>query len=447
MTFNNAILTIKGNNLLVGTVLGKEIEFIRLETGNGLYDGTERLPYMNGLKNKQQEFPFLRYEKVSEKSAILVVMISNENLSEGYRITEIGIYGKLKDSDEEVLCSIATIDPDEADFWPPFNGVSPTKMLLRYHVTISPDAKPSIVVDDHMVLAEIAAESNRAQKAELLLAEQLSGLKENVETIDDTIEELRISVDTKVNVEDGKGLSTEDFSTEEKKKLKDISEGAEANVQSDWEETDTKSDAFIKNKPAIPDGVTITNNYLATVPGTAADAVLAKELRDDLNELSKNLRQDFQAGVDVLYNKCVSCGATPSAKTPAAISTAIGTIHTNRYNSGYSAGRTQGRNDVIANPGVYGLAMYKGDVQQSFYPSTNGDSYYTIISPSADVSYSLTASTLGGYIYLDSKMVDSVSAGSSAHNTVSGSFTAKKGQIIKFKSQNGTYVKINEHFG
>ena len=74
-----------------------------------------------------------------------------------------------------------------------------------------------------------------------------------------------------------------------------------------------------------------------------------------ISELSNNLKQTFQAGVDALYNRCVSCGATPSAKTPAAVSTAIGTIHTNRYNTGYSAGRTQGQNDVKGAPNSYGL--------------------------------------------------------------------------------------------
>ena len=46
---------------------------------------------------------------------------------------------------------------------------------------------------------------------------------------------------------------------------------------------------------------------------------------------------NFRAGVDTLYNKCVSCGSTPSSKTPTAISNAIQSIYTNRYNAGVSA--------------------------------------------------------------------------------------------------------------
>lgn len=55
--------------------------------------------------------------------------------------------------------------------------------------------------------------------------------------------------DTYVAKVDGKGLSTNDYTTAEKTKLAGIADGAEANVQSDWNETDSTSDAFIKNKP------------------------------------------------------------------------------------------------------------------------------------------------------------------------------------------------------
>ena len=50
----------------------------------------------------------------------------------------------------------------------------------------------------------------------------------------------------------GKQLSTNDFTNELKDKLNGIEAGAEQNVQSDWNVTDTNSDAFIKNKPTIP---------------------------------------------------------------------------------------------------------------------------------------------------------------------------------------------------
>lgn len=70
----------------------------------------------------------------------------------------------------------------------------------------------------------------------------------------------------------------------------------------------------------------------------------------DVSELSSemaSMKTSFQAGVDTLYNKCSSCGATPSAKTPTAISTAIQKIYTDRYNAGLSAA-TLSKCEVLA---------------------------------------------------------------------------------------------------
>lgn len=52
------------------------------------------------------------------------------------------------------------------------------------------------------------------------------------------------------------------MSSGDKKKLDGIASGAEVNVQSDWNVTDTASDAFIKNKPTIPtvNNATLTLN-------------------------------------------------------------------------------------------------------------------------------------------------------------------------------------------
>lgn len=58
-------------------------------------------------------------------------------------------------------------------------------------------------------------------------------------------------LNNKVDKVAGKGLSTNDYTDDEKNKLAGVASGAEANVQSDWNETDNSSDAFIKNKPTL----------------------------------------------------------------------------------------------------------------------------------------------------------------------------------------------------
>lgn len=491
--FGKAILTVNGNNLITEAVAGGQIEFTRLETGSGIYGGMEDLSCADRLMEKRQEFSFLRVERVSDEAVMLVAVVSNEGLDVGYRMTEVGIYGKLKGSDEEVLCSVSVAAVDEADFIPPFNGVAPSRIILYYHVTVSADAAPCISVADDVVLGEISAECNRAQAAELYLMRRLSLLD-----------------GSKVDRVDGKQLSANDFTDEDKGKLGGIADHAEVNVQADWEVTDPSSAAFIRRKPKsfpaerwktarningmIVDGsenrvnygtcstaaataektvvckgfslvtgaeivvkftvtnsaasptlningtgakpifyreaaiiagylaagrtygfryngaqydlvgdidtdvkynnmspatesaagraglvpapgagkqngylrgdgtwVTPTNNLLATEPGTPLDAVQGKALKAEID----GVKTSFQGGVDVLYSKCRDCGATPGSKTPAAISTSIGSIYNNRYNAGYGDGRTQGQNDVKWSPNSYGL--YTADQYNANY--------------------------------------------------------------------------------
>ena len=59
----------------------------------------------------------------------------------------------------------------------------------------------------------------------------------------------------------GKGLSTEDFTTDDKNKLGGIASGAEVNVQADWNEADSSQDDFIKNKPVIPTVPTALSSF------------------------------------------------------------------------------------------------------------------------------------------------------------------------------------------
>lgn len=53
----------------------------------------------------------------------------------------------------------------------------------------------------------------------------------------------------KVDKVGGKGLSTNDYTTDEKNKLASIASGAQVNVQPDWNQTTTTADDYIKNKP------------------------------------------------------------------------------------------------------------------------------------------------------------------------------------------------------
>lgn len=144
--FNSAVLTRRGNELLVTAAAGKQIIFTRLVTGCGIYSEEEKqrskLEQATALKDQKQEFPFSKYEKASETSVLLTAIVSNLELTEGYKITEIGVYGKEVGAEEDFLCSIAvTRSLEETDSFPPYNGLRECQIIQDYYITISPDAE------------------------------------------------------------------------------------------------------------------------------------------------------------------------------------------------------------------------------------------------------------------------------------------------------------------
>lgn len=82
----------------------------------------------------------------------------------------------------------------------------------------------------------------------------IEGLKSKTTQIEDTL-------GNKVDRDGSKVLSTNDYTDEDKNKLAGISSGAEKNVQSDWNQTDDTADDYIKHKP---ENLAQDSNYVHT---------------------------------------------------------------------------------------------------------------------------------------------------------------------------------------
>lgn len=99
----------------------------------------------------------------------------------------------------------------------------------------------------------------------------------------------------------GKGLSTEDYTTSEKTKLAGIASGAEVNVQSDWNQTTTTADDYIKNKPESlknPNAITIQKN--STTIDTY-DGSVAKTINIVVPTKTSDITNDSNFPVDANY--------------------------------------------------------------------------------------------------------------------------------------------------
>ncbi len=98
-----------------------------------------------------------------------------------------------------------------------------------------------------------------------------------------------VDISGKVDKEVGKGLSSNDYTDFDKQKVDDIEPYAEMNVQADWNETDTQSDAYILNKPTIPDISNLSDTYIPYV-GATKDVNLGEySLQIENNNLKNTL--------------------------------------------------------------------------------------------------------------------------------------------------------------
>lgn len=95
------------------------------------------------------------------------------------------------------------------------------------------------------------------------------------------------------------------FTTSLKDKLNGIATGAEVNVQSDWNITDTSSDAFIKNKPSIPTKTSDITNDSGFIT-SAAVPTKTSELTNDsgfiTNQVNNLANYYDQTAINSMFN-------------------------------------------------------------------------------------------------------------------------------------------------
>ncbi len=175
-------LTNKGIDLFTELLQGSgEMEFRYLAAGSGRYaEGESSQEYIRGmgsLKEERQRVPFTSVKKMDGGMVSLKADLSNQGLTESYLMTEVGIYAGIAGSEESVLYCVTT--PENPDYMPDFSSGRLYNVVFRTLVSIG-DAEEITVV---------YTPDNYVSK-----------------------EELQDALKDKVDSEDGKGLSSNDFS-------------------------------------------------------------------------------------------------------------------------------------------------------------------------------------------------------------------------------------------
>lgn len=230
--FRTAVMTDAGASLMAAAFAeGFQMEFVKMLIGSGKYEENEKtveaLKKRTDLKNKRQEVGFSSAASAKENVMQLKALVTNENLDEGYHMTEIAVIAKKAgEGESEVLYSIAIAD--EADYLP--SKENPVEIVQEFYTKVANSENISIKVG----MSAVA------------LAEDLDKM------VNPSIEE----ADERENIEEG-----DDFFTilgKIKRFFSDLKKVAFSGKYQD-----------LKDKPSIP---TVVNNNTITEAGYALDA-------------------------------------------------------------------------------------------------------------------------------------------------------------------------------
>lgn len=169
------------------------------------------------------------------------------------------------------------------------------------------------------------------------------------------------------------------MSATDKSKLDGVETGAEKNVQSDWEQTDTTADDYIKNKPVIPDEAVL---YDGT--GEHTDGAMTQKAVTD--ELEKKVTLDTAQTVTGEKNFTSPVTATEFVENGASLEDKYATNETIQFDGSLSGTLTDEQFSKLFYPEKgYRIALTIGSdrevilTYQSYFPVAGSGNYVSYV--------------------------------------------------------------------
>ena len=150
--FGSAVITDDGADLLATVMAGsRQMEFTALTVGDGVYSSGDKavsaLQAMSALKNQRLSFPFSSVVPKSSTAVQLKSVVSNLTVTNGFYITEVGIWARDATDPNATAILYSIVAADVADYLPAYNGSTPSTDEMVWTTTLSNTATATIVVD------------------------------------------------------------------------------------------------------------------------------------------------------------------------------------------------------------------------------------------------------------------------------------------------------------
>ncbi|MEJ5227175.1 phage tail protein [Thermodesulfovibrio sp.] len=148
--FIGTILTNRGRNLLAKAQTGVQLNFTRVAIGDGIWQEGVDPVEMVTLVNEKHRLPIQSIELTGDGTVRLRFILTNNGLTEGFFIREIGIFAQDPDIGE-ILYAV-TYAGDRADYIPAY-GVTLIENVVDIYTVIANAQNVTALISDTVVIA------------------------------------------------------------------------------------------------------------------------------------------------------------------------------------------------------------------------------------------------------------------------------------------------------
>lgn len=150
----NTIITKKGQALMAKLIAGTATtKFTKVALSSTVYSQSQ-LENLTALTNIKQQEAVSRTDRKNGNAVEVQAAVTNQTLNAGYYLNTIGLYA-TDPQEGEILYSVTIAE--EADYMPPYNGVTSTGVFFKLLTVVSNSANVSLDIDPAAVatMAEI----------------------------------------------------------------------------------------------------------------------------------------------------------------------------------------------------------------------------------------------------------------------------------------------------
>ena len=105
--FKGTVLTQAGRNILAKALTGAQLQFTKVQLGDGVWDESINPEDLTALVSSRIDLPINDIEITGDGTARIRVLLTNTGLTEGFFTRELGIFAKDPETGEETLYAVS----------------------------------------------------------------------------------------------------------------------------------------------------------------------------------------------------------------------------------------------------------------------------------------------------------------------------------------------------